>query len=134
MLLFDSKYNNISYKQNLFKDNIKKDCYEFYTKINTWHASIILNNDNNIIKAIYQKVAVNGVPLIASGYKEYINDNLTNDIISYISSLICQGNLEEYQNLLNTLDNKSKEYKIVLNGGKLYTNRIKSLHRELVKK
>ncbi len=131
---FDSNYKDISYTQHLFVGNVKRDYYNFYTQINTWNASLILDENHHISKAIYRKVDIPDIPNSLKGEKIYINDNLTNDIITYISYLICEGDLKEYQNLLTSLDNKSKEYKSVLNGGKLYTSKIKSLKRQLIRK
>lgn len=131
---FDSNYKDIVYTQHLFVGNIKRDYYNFYTKINTWKASLILDENHTISKAIYRKVDIPNIPDSLKAEKIYINDNLTNDLITYISYLICEGDLNEYQKLLTNLDNKSKDYKAVLNGGKLYTNKIKSLKRQLTRK
>lgn len=132
---YDSNYKDIIYTQHLFVGNIERDYYNFYSKINTWHASLLLDDDHNISKALYRKVDIPKLPTLLKGEKEYIKDeNLTNDIISHISYLICEGNLNEYQNLLTNLDSKSKDYKAVLNGGKLYTSKIKSLQRSLTRK
>ena len=125
-------YKDIVYTQHLFLGNIKRDYYNFYTKINTWKASLILDENHTISKAMYRKVDIPNIPTPCE--KIYINDNLTNDLITYISYLICEGDLNEYQKLLTNLDNKSKDYKAVLNGGKLYTNKIKSLKRQLTRK
>lgn len=127
---YNTNYKNIKYKQNLFVGNIKRDYYHFYVKLNTWKSSLFLNEER-IVKGTFQKI---DIPPLSNNCKEYIDDNLTNDIITYLSSLICEGDLEEYQNLLNSLDKNSKDYKAVLNGGKLYTNKIKSLQRSLIRK
>lgn len=132
---------NITYNQNLFKGNIQRDYYYFFCYLNTWLAKISLDENNNISTGYYQKVAVTGVSLNNAGIKEFsLNPTdektklLTLDSISYLSSIICMGDINEYQRLLNTTNSSSKYYKAILQGGALYTNKIKSLKIQLSKK
>lgn len=129
---YNHNKHNIIYKQNLFKGNFERAYYEFYIKLNTWFASLTLDDNNKIIKGEYQTIKVFNAPFKSSGQKEYLNP--TQDNIIYLSNLICQGNLEEYENLLNTINHNTKEYKAIINGGSLYTNKIRSLEKALTKK